>query len=154
LVRARSIFAGSRRRTSRTGLADDSTHSDCFGADALRQRGTSLRTTGGYEILIDAATEKSLAADADDAKLYLLRGHNARSAGEANLRRDGDGRSQVRIAFHAAPTSSPKQRSRLPERFAGNEILADVLSMLTAGTQRSTFCPMITDEPHVQVERP
>ena len=80
-------------------------------ADALRQRGTSLRTTGGYEILIDAATGEVVFSlrTADDAKLYLLRGHNARSAGEANLRAvTVTGEGQVRIAFHRGAYLEPE----------------------------------------------
>jgi len=80
-------------------------------ADALRQRGTSLRTTGGYEILIDAATGEVVFSlrTADDAKLYLLRGHNARSAGEANLRAvTVTAEGQVRIAFHRGAYLEPE----------------------------------------------
>jgi hypothetical protein len=72
-------------------------------ADALRQRGTTLRTTAGYEIFIDAGTGQavySLRTSAGD-RLFLLRVDTPLGAGEANLRKaeltpNGD----VRISFH------------------------------------------------------
>jgi hypothetical protein len=93
-------------------------------ADALRQRGTSLRTTGGYEILIDAATGEVVFSlrTADDAKLYLLRGHNARSAGEANLRAvtvDVRRPGADRLPPRRLPRARSSDRGRR-ERFAGN----------------------------------
>jgi hypothetical protein len=129
-------------------------------ADALRQRGTSLRTTGGYEILIDAATGEVVFSlrTADDAKLYLLRGHNARSAGEANLRAvTVTAEGQVRIAFHRGAYLEPEAAIAAAgsASLVIGEILADVLPMLTAGTPALDLpAPVITDEPHVQVERP
>jgi hypothetical protein len=72
-------------------------------ADALRQRGTSLKTTAGYEIFIDAASGEAVFSlrPADNSKVYLLRGHSPKSAGEANLRAatvTPDG--HLRIEFH------------------------------------------------------
>jgi hypothetical protein len=129
-------------------------------ADALRQRGTSLRTTGGYEVLIDAATGEVVFSlrTADDARLYLLRGHNARSAGEANLRAVAvTAEGQVRIAFHRGAYLEPEAAIAAAgsASLVIGEILADVLPMLTAGTPALDLpAPVRTDEPHVQVERP
>ena len=129
-------------------------------ADALRQRGTSLRTTGGYEVLIDAATGEVVFSlrTADDARLYLLRGHNARSAGEANLRAVAvTAEGQVRIAFHRGAYLEPEAAIAAAgsASLVIGEILADVLPMLTAGTPALDLpAPVHTDEPHVQVERP
>jgi hypothetical protein len=71
-------------------------------ADALRQRGTTLRTAAGYEIFIDAETGQavSLRASAGD-RLFLLRLDSPLSAGEANVRKaevtpSGD----LRVSFH------------------------------------------------------
>jgi hypothetical protein len=57
-------------------------------ADALRQRGTTLKTTAGYEIFIDAASGEAIFSlrSADNSKVYLLKGDSPKSAGEANLR--------------------------------------------------------------------
>ena len=79
-------------------------------ADALRQRGTALRTAAGYEIFIDVETGQavfSLRTVAGD-RLFLLRVDSPLSAGEANLRkavltRNGD----LRISFHRGRFSSP-----------------------------------------------
>ena len=79
-------------------------------ADALRQRGSALRTAAGYEIFIDVETGQavfSLRTSAGD-RLFLLRFDSPMSAGEANLRkavvtRNGD----LRISFHRGRFSSP-----------------------------------------------
>jgi hypothetical protein len=78
-------------------------------ADALRQRGTTLRTAAGYEIFIDSETGQavfSLRTSAGD-RLLLLRLDSPLSAGEANLRKaevtpSGD----LRISFHRGRFSS------------------------------------------------
>ncbi len=72
-------------------------------ADALRQRGSALRTAAGYEIFIDVETGQavfSLRTSAGD-RLFLLGFDSPMSAGEANVRRavvtpSGD----LRISFH------------------------------------------------------
>jgi len=72
-------------------------------ADALRQRGTALRTAAGYEIFVDVGTGQavfSLRTAAGD-RLFLLRGASPLSAGEANLRKALLTRSgTLRISFH------------------------------------------------------
>ncbi len=57
-------------------------------ADAMRQRGTTLKTAAGYEIFIDADTGEAVFAlrTADNDRLLLLRVDSPLSAGEANLR--------------------------------------------------------------------
>jgi hypothetical protein len=72
-------------------------------ADALRQRGSALRTAAGYEIFIDVDTGQavfSLRTSAGD-RLFLLGFESPMSAGEANVRKavvtpNGD----LRISFH------------------------------------------------------
>jgi hypothetical protein len=79
-------------------------------ADALRQRGTTLRTTAGYEIFIDVETGQavfSLRTSVGD-RLFLLRVDSPFSAGEANVRKavvtpNGD----LRISFHRGRFSTP-----------------------------------------------
>ncbi len=78
-------------------------------ADALRQRGSALRTAAGYEIFTDVATGQavfSLRNSAGD-RLFLLRFDSPLGAGEANVRKavvtsNGD----LRISFHRGRFSS------------------------------------------------
>ena len=71
-------------------------------ADALRQRGTELKTSGGYEIFVDARSGNAVfALRPIPARLCLLEVDDPIVAGEANvaasqLDRDGN----LRIAFH------------------------------------------------------
>jgi hypothetical protein len=57
-------------------------------ADALRQRGTTLRTAAGYEVFIDVRTGDAVYAlrETDSRALHLLRIDSCYPAGEANLR--------------------------------------------------------------------
>jgi hypothetical protein len=80
-------------------------------ADALRQRGTTLKTAAGYEIFIDPDTGVAVFAlrTEDNDRLLLLRVDSPLSAGEANLRGafvtpDGN----LRIAFHRGRFTSPE----------------------------------------------
>ncbi|MCV7196913.1 hypothetical protein [Mycobacterium angelicum] len=55
-------------------------------ADALRQRGTHLRTSGSYQIFIDQKTANAVYALHDsDGRTFLLEADNALNAGEANI---------------------------------------------------------------------
>ncbi len=130
-------------------------------ADALRQRGTALRTSAGYEIFIDAETGLvvfSLRTAAGDRQL-LLRVGSALSAGEANLRaavltRSGD----LRIAFHRGRFSTAEASNRASEATARvvSDIAADVLGAF-AGGQRAVDLPAATRDPRsmrVELERP
>lgn len=70
-------------------------------ADALRQRGTDLKTSGSYQIFIDQKTANAVYALRDrEGRTFLLEGDNPLNAGEANLAhaevtREGD----LRFAF-------------------------------------------------------
>jgi hypothetical protein len=70
-------------------------------ADALRQRGTVLKTSGNYEIFVDERTANAIyALRPDDQHLYLLEIPDQIHAGEANLsssQLDADG--NLRISF-------------------------------------------------------
>jgi hypothetical protein len=72
-------------------------------ADVLRQRGSSLRTSGGFEVFFDARTGRAVCTlrPADGRSAYLVTYEDHRGAGEANINmamvtRRGD----LRIAFH------------------------------------------------------
>lgn len=77
-------------------------------ADALRQRGTVLKTSGGYEIFVDQQTANAVfALRLGDDRLYLLRGLSPISAGEANLASsEMDPGGHLRISFHRGGFSS------------------------------------------------
>jgi hypothetical protein len=96
-------------------------------ADALRQRGTTLKTAAGYEIFIDADTGEAVFAlrTAGNDRLLLLRVDSPLSAGEANLRGafvTPDG--HVRIAFHRGRFTSPEGASAA--RAATARVVADI----------------------------
>lgn len=57
-------------------------------ADALRQRGTRLRTAAGFEIFIDSETGQAVFAlrTSGGHRLFLVRANSPLSAGEANVR--------------------------------------------------------------------
>lgn len=71
-------------------------------ADALRQRGTVLKTSGNYEIFVDQRTANAIyALRLDEEHLYLLELPDRIAAGEANIASselDQDG--NLRISFH------------------------------------------------------
>ena len=80
-------------------------------ADALRQRGTTLRTSAGYEIFIDADTGSAVFALRTEGNdhLFLLRAASPVNAGEANLRRAFvTPHGNLRMAFHRGRFSSPE----------------------------------------------
>jgi hypothetical protein len=80
-------------------------------ADALRQRGTALRTAAGYEIFVDVGTGEAVFSlrTADGDQLFLLRTDNPLSAGEANLRKAFLTRTgNLRISFHRGRFSTPE----------------------------------------------
>jgi hypothetical protein len=55
-------------------------------ADAMRQRGTHLRTSGNYQIFIDQKTANAVYALHDrEGRTFVLEGDNPINAGEANL---------------------------------------------------------------------
>ncbi len=78
-------------------------------ADALRQRGTVLKTSGEYEVFVDQHTANAIyALRHDDDRLFLLEISEYLSAGEANiasgeLGQDGN----LRISFHRGRFGSP-----------------------------------------------
>jgi hypothetical protein len=71
-------------------------------ADALRQRGTLLKTSGQYEIFVDERTANAVyALRPDQNHLYLLEVADPISAGESNLSScQLDAGANLRISFH------------------------------------------------------
>ncbi len=55
-------------------------------ADALRQRGTTLKTSAGYQILVDQNTANAvISLQKGSGEIFLLESDNPLSAGEANM---------------------------------------------------------------------
>jgi len=78
-------------------------------ADALRQRGTVLRTSGGYEIFMDQASARAIVAlTMAENQLFFLAVSDPVSAGEANIAASElDGACDLRIAFHRGRFTNP-----------------------------------------------
>jgi hypothetical protein len=100
-------------RTAHRALAEDAIDAVRLvrAADALRQRGTTLRTSAGYEIFIDADTGSAVFALRTEGNdhLFLLRAASPVNAGEANLRRAFvTPHGHLRMAFHRGRFSSPE----------------------------------------------
>ncbi len=101
-------------------------------ADALRQRGTVLKTSGEYEVFIDQHSANAIyALRHDDDRLFLLEVSEYLSAGEANIassevEHDGN----LRIAFHRGQFGSPEtiQHAAYCAALVVNDIQLDVLN--------------------------
>lgn len=79
-------------------------------ADALRQRGTVLKTSAGYEIFVSKQTGRAVfSLQAGDSSLYLLEYPDAISAGEANIAgSELDAEGNLRFSFHRGAFDSPE----------------------------------------------
>lgn len=102
-------------------------------ADALRQRGTGLRTSGGFEVCMDAATGRAVYTlrSADGASTYLLSFHDLKSAGEANIRTATvTPVGHLRISFHrgAYRSQAAAEAAATSTAHVVADIQADVLS--------------------------
>ncbi len=72
-------------------------------ADALRQRGTTLRTSAGYEVFVDQKSANAIYAlrSENDDELYMLEGKKPLNAGEANLASsEMDAEGNLRVSPH------------------------------------------------------
>jgi hypothetical protein len=111
-------------------------------ADALRQRGCMLKTSGGYEIFVDQTSADALfALRRGDKQLLLVALHVPIAAGESNvasstLGRDGN----LRIAFHRGAFTGPEvvQRAASYAAFAVHDIQADVLDSFQPPAAQAT----------------
>ncbi|MEW5869595.1 MAG: cyclic nucleotide-binding domain-containing protein [Chloroflexota bacterium] len=110
-------------------------------ADALRQRGTVLKTSGGYEIFVEQGSADAILAlrmeenGKNRPALYLLEISETLSAGEANIAgsqidRDGN----LRIAFHRGAFNNPATTRRAAYNAAVvvNDIQADAIESFTS----------------------
>ena len=81
-------------------------------ADVLRQRGTVLRTSGGFEICMDAETARAVCTlrPASGDAAYVIIYDDERGAGEANIRvAFVTPQGHLRIAFHRGAFGSPRR---------------------------------------------
>ncbi len=130
-------------------------------ADALRQRGTMLRTAAGYEIFIDAdsgAAVLALRTEAND-RLLLLRTTSPMNAGEANLRRAFmDPRGNLRVALHRGRFRSPAaaEAACAATAAAVADIGADVLGAFAYRRPAPDLeePPCAPDAMRIELERP
>jgi hypothetical protein len=100
-------------------------------ADALRQRGSVLKTSGGYEIFVDQTSADALFALRRGAEQLLLASLSVPiAAGEANLASSAlDQHGNLRIAFHRGCFTRPEvlQRAASYAACAVHDIQADVI---------------------------
>ncbi len=130
-------------------------------ADALRQRGTSLRTAAGYEMVFAAATGSAVYAlrVAANTDLLHMRSDDQKSAGEANVRvavvtENG----HLRVAFHRGDFTDDGacERAARATAVVVADIQADVLPSFAAA-RHATGLPhplLRAAEMLVQLERP
>jgi hypothetical protein len=130
-------------------------------ADALRQRGTSLRTAAGYEMFIAAATGSAVYAlrNAANTELVLMRSDDEKSAGEANVRVGVvTEHGHLRLAFHRGAFTGAEacERAASATAVVVADIQADVLPTFAAA-RHATGLPQPTHraaEMLVELERP
>lgn len=101
-------------------------------ADALRQRGTTFRTSAGYEVFVNQKNANAIYAlrNQDHSRLLLYEGKKALNAGEANLASselspEGD----LRVSFHRGAFFTTKATKKAASNAAVviNDIQADVI---------------------------
>ncbi|HZQ05654.1 MAG TPA: hypothetical protein VFD70_03690 [Anaerolineae bacterium] len=99
-------------------------------ADALRQRGTVLKTSGQYEIFVDHRSADAIYALRLDDRLFLLEVADYIGAGEANIASSElDREGNLRVSFHRGSFSEPDALSRAVYSAALviNDLQADVI---------------------------
>jgi hypothetical protein len=111
-------------------------------ADALRQRGTGLRTSAGFEICIDTATGRvvyTLRSEHTESA-YLLSYHDRKGAGEANIRMATvTAAGNLRIAVHRGGflTESARHHAAHGTAHVISDIVTDVLPPFAEAEWRS-----------------
>jgi hypothetical protein len=100
-------------------------------ADALRQRGTVLKTSGSYEVFVDQKTANAIyALRFGEDELFLLEIPDPLPAGEANIASSEiDHEGNLRITFHrgAFPDQATILRAAYNAALAVNDIQADTI---------------------------
>lgn len=100
-------------------------------ADALRQRGTVLKTSGNYEVFVDQMSANAIYALRNgDEQLYLLELSNPIACGEANLASSELGiDGNLRVSFHrgAFMSDATTRRAALCAAVVIDDIQSDVV---------------------------
>ncbi len=129
-------------------------------ADVLRQRGTALRTSGGFEVCFDARTALAVCTirPADGDAAYVVTYDDDRGAGEANI---GVAfvtpQGHLRIAFHRGGFADGEVARRAAVSVAGAilDIQADVIPSFGGAPARGLPRPARRIEGvRIQLERP
>jgi hypothetical protein len=130
-------------------------------ADVLRQRGTVLRTSGGFEICMDAATARAVCTlrPATGDAAYVICYDDDRGAGEANIRAALiTPQGHLRIAFHRGGFGSHEAARRAAESVAGVivDIQADVIPSFSCASVGGGVRPARRSnrDIRIQLERP
>ena len=130
-------------------------------ADVLRQRGTVLRTSGGFEICMDAETARAVCTlrPATGDAAYVITYNDPRGAGEANIRvAFVTPRGDLRIAFHrgAFGNEAAAHRAAMSVADVILDIVADVIPSFggppVGGGLRAPSRSI--DDVRIQLERP
>ena len=114
-------------------------------ADALRQRGSVLKTSGSYQILVDQNTANAVyALEKGSGERFLLEINNPLNAGEANiasseLTSDGN----LRISCNRGMFSSKEatRRGAYNVAIVVDEIQQDILTTFKRPDQGNFICP-------------
>jgi hypothetical protein len=130
-------------------------------ADVLRQRGTVLRTSGGFELCMDSRTAQAvctLRPDTGDA-VYVITYDDDRGAGEANIRvAFVTPQGHLRIAFHRGSFLNETAAHRAARSVADvvEDIVADVIPSFSGTTVGDGLEPpsRAIEDVEIQLERP
>ena len=130
-------------------------------ADVLRQRGTALRTSGGYEVCFDARTARAVCTlrTATGDAAYVITYEDARGAGEANIRvAYVTPHGHLRIGFHHGAFGGGSEAGARAAASVANAILdiqADALPSLGGRPARGLPAPRLgPGEMRIQLEQP
>ena len=123
-------------------------------ADALRQRGTTLRTSAGYEIYVDSLTANAIYAlrSSSSDRLYLLEGKKTINAGEANLASSElDASGHLRVSFQLGAFHDKKITNKAAQNLATviDDIQADSVQSFLRNAELDTD---IFEPPSVRYE--
>jgi hypothetical protein len=124
-------------------------------ADALRQRGTVQKTSGGYEVFVNQTTGNAVfALRQGDEKLYLVELPDTHGAGEANIASSELGRDgNLRISFHRGAFADEAALHRAAhyaaygaETLTGLKSEADIQILLESVDDNPAFADLVLEQ--------
>jgi hypothetical protein len=125
-------------------------------ADALRMRGTVLKTSGQYEVFVDQRTANAVFAfRSGQRQLHLLEVHDPVAVGEANLSRcEFDGNLDLRFAFHHGRFGSEEATARAAACAARvvHDIAVDAITSFARAAPANGLIPSASL--HILIEAP